>query len=1061
MDLDRMHCDHACELDKGRNASSSEVSKVNKQLQTVIATRDDAFKSIDRLEEQLSITQGELEVKVKELKRTKDGRTTSHQHVQAAPRVKEVPSQTRGFGMKSASPAYNARMKETAKAEQSEIVAKLNSQLEDQIAETQRAKARGDNLLRKRDEARSKQDSLCKEMSALVLRWEEEHAKVGQLRYHLQDEPAKTEALDNQLGLKDEAYKALQKKYGDTLAENAELQSRTSHIQETADWKVASLEEKLDRKHELILDIARSRDAYIESHENVLRLCKGKVTNQDWVAEVDGQMKMHLTRSASSIFTLKLQKNARRSWPKKFSLRNQKSSQLNKQRARRSIEYECRRKGRELERLEIQAQEHDHLIASKDAEIQFTNENARGEIDKMSATLMTVMDKGAMVLLREKEQDLDELHNVLSQNSQTMFELEQQISVLQETHFWDTNVAQVANETHEANTSRMVVAEEQVAQLIKQLSNGEVPTNEGLWEQWRQCDAARIEIRQAFEETTGRLEKCKALGMDFCAYFDMLSATFDLKLVPGGELHDHHERLFRRATNILQLSDADDQCPVAVYPKPISEVEKSFESTDSPQVLDMKPSTTPPGSPTQQSKNEAQLADKTPIAGSKRVIAEKEKELGIFQREDGTWDVELEFPPLEAQHLAYLASGGSPKEIIDQELQRSIVAMRKDKQDRLRRALGISPGPKDTIKADAHGQDIDAAKVKLRPDLEALADTVPVLQDEAVEAEAMPHLPPSLSDANKKLRKFLDGLTQVLPNQASAANDAETTSRPPPGLDTAQETMTRNLEQLHRVVPAPSTEPLPTHNFPQYSPRPNGIEAVMQSNLEKLVANRGYEIVKRTVTDENSNSQNGDSRPASPVGNTSPVSADFLWDLPNYDIDAWHAKTQAQIELEKNSPPRDHSLVYTDSDSDVQVAGLTNDTTPNDASIPGIDDQPGDPGADIHAWFAKYQSASYAPQLEPAVAQADVEGQDASAEDASAEDNTAPSIGQASEGLEERPSEELEQVYLGNDGIIDAGSLDMSNDRRLALYRPPIVAVEQLLGPGEVWDDEDDVEIIC
>ncbi len=95
------------------------------------------------------------------------------------------------------------------------------------------------------------------------------------------------------------------------------------------------------------------------------------------------------------------------------------------------------------------------------------------------------------------------------------------------------------------------------------------------------------------------------------------------------------------------------------------------------------------------------------------------------------------------------------------------------------------------------------------------------------------------------------------------------------------------------------------------------------------------------------------------------------------------------------------------------------------------------------------------------VAAADASAEDASAEDACAEDPSAFVSGQSSEGLDGQLNEELEQVYLGSDGPIDAGNLDTSNDRRLTLYRLPIIAVEQVLGPGEVWDDEDDVEIIC
>jgi len=1060
LELDRVHIDCIHGLDKGRNASRDEILAINKQLQTVVATRDDAFKRVDRLEEQLSITQGELEVKDKELKRTKRDRATSHQHVRVAPQVDEVGSQTRGFGMKSASPAYNARMKDTAKAEQSEVIAKLKTQLEDQIVETKRAKARGDDLLKERDEAHSKQNSLCQEISALMLRWEDEHAKVGSLRYHLQDDPAKTEALDNQLGLKDEAYKALERKYGDTLAENAELQSRTSHIQETADWKVASLEKKLQKEHEMVLDMARSRDAYVQSHGNVLRLCKGKMTNQELVAEADGQLKT--ASDEIRILNVHLDTSKERETQLTNEVLLEKSKVESAQQATREkvdrvseLEYEGRQTGRELERLEFQAQAHDHLIAAKDAEIQTTNENARDDIDKMTATLMTVMDEGALVLLHEKQQDLDQLHNMLSQNSHTIFELEQQISVLQETHFWDTNVAQVANEAHEADTSRMVAAEEQVAQLIKQLSNGEHPTNESLWEQWRQCDAARIDMRWGFEDTTGRLEECMALGMDFCAYFDMLSETFDLKMVPGGELHDHHKRLFRRATNVLQLSDLDGQRPVAVYPNPVGEIDQSPESTDNPQLLGMSPSTTPPGSPTQQSTNKAQLANETSNTYVHRFIAKKEKELSIFQRNDGTWDIKLEFPPLEAQHLSYLASGDSAKEIKDQESQIGAVATRKDKQDRLRRALGISPGPKDTIKADADGQDVEVAKAKLGFDLEGLADAVPDFHDEAVEAKATPPLPPSYADGEENLWQNLDQLTQRVPMQTSADN-AEAILRPPPGLNTAQETMTRNLKQLHRVVPATRTESIPMHYFPQYSPRPDGIEAVLQSNLEKLLANRSYKTVKRTVTDKKDDSQNGDSRSSTAASDASPVSPDSLWSASDYDIDAWHARTQAQIEKARVSPPLDSSLLYTDSDPDMHPANLTNDTTPDNASSSGDDEQLEDPEADINDWFAKYQNASYAPQLQSAVAQANVEGQDASAED-----DTGLLSGQALESFDGQLNEELGGAYLGSDGPIEAGVLDTSNDRRLSLYRPPIIAMEQVLGPGEVWDDEDDVEIIC
>lgn len=388
-------------------------------------------------------------------------------------------------------------------------------------------------------------------------------------------------------------------------------------------------------------------------------------------------------------------------------------------------------------------------------------------------------------------------------------------------------------------------------------------------------------------------------------------------------------------------------------------------------------------------------------------------------------------------------------------MQKNVIATRKDMEGRLRRLLGISSGPKDTITADAHGQDGDAAEVNSETDLEGPAEAEAVLRDEAIEAEATPHIPLDITGANKKLRNILDELNQESLDHDSVATDAEAIPRPPPGLATDCDILTQNLQQLYQVVPTPSTEPIQTHDFPQYSPRPNGIETVLQSSLEELLSNRKTKAMN-IVTDETIASHIADSGPPSPAGDVSPISADCLWDSPDYDIDAWHARTQARIERERDSPPLDPSLVYTDLDPDLQATRATNDTPLESASNAGGEDGSEDPEADIHAWFAKYQNDTYAPQLDPAVAQADVEGQEASTEEVSASVS-----GLALDGVRGESNEKAGGLYLGSDGPIDAGGPSTNNDRRLALYRPPITMEQQVLGLGEVWDDEDDVEIIC
>ena len=297
LELHRMRETHAQELAAVRNECKDELAQVNDQLKTTTSRKEDMSKRLDNVEQQLFIAQGELEVKGSELKSLKSEAQrlrTVNRSVGSPKALQPELSRPRGFGTGKASPAYRSVKTEVSNSAGSEKVTKLQSQLRDQAAETAREKSRGDGLVKELNEARSKQDSMSKEISTLKIGWESEYRKCKVLQYHMQDEPGKTEPLENQLQLKDEAYKTLQMRYGECLADNAELRSQIVHVEETAGAKATSFERKLLKEHEMMLDMARSRDAYLRSNRDILALHKGRITDQEWAAGVNEQCEIAL-----------------------------------------------------------------------------------------------------------------------------------------------------------------------------------------------------------------------------------------------------------------------------------------------------------------------------------------------------------------------------------------------------------------------------------------------------------------------------------------------------------------------------------------------------------------------------------------------------------------------------------------------------------------------------------------------------------------------------------------------------------------------------------------------
>ena len=968
-ELERIREEHAREIEKARSEYKDGLAKVNDQLQHALSQKYEALKRLDVVEQQLSITQGELEVKDSELKQAKAD--CQSQHSGSLGPVKRLQLQPGGFGMKSASPAYKSRMRSNSSIEQSETIAKLRSQLQHQAAEMVREKARADDLVKERDEARWNQDSMSKELSTLKLEWESEYNKCKILRHHLQDDPAKTEPLDNQLKLKDEAYKTLEKIFGDCLAENAELRSKISHVQETADWKVFSLEKQLEKKKEFIFDIARSRDSYFQSHSNVLALRKGTITDQAWAARLDEQWKIVVEENRVLRLHLKTSTDRETQLAQEVLFEKSKVGSAQQETRKKAdkiseLEYEKHHTDRELECFKLQILEHNDLIAAKDVEVKNANKNTRIEVGKMMAMLEATIEKGTVAILQEKQEDLNQLQNCFSQVSQENVELRQQINVLENTHRWDTDAARRATQAHEANTSRMVAAEGQVAQLIKKLSNGEHANNERLWNQWRECDSSRIQARRAFEKATSRLDDFRTLGMDLYRYISTIGQSFGLQLNPGSELADHHQRLMCRAVELLQPTEFESQLPVAVYVQPIFEADKGSEVVDN-QYQGVEAPITPIDTPPTPFLNTNQLTAGTPSTCATRLIGEKENDSGIPLENDSTTSTEDDSVRVDQnKYFMELAKTRGESSSLDRE----VGAIEKSGpaqvvppgRSHCNATVYDAPRTHPTFNTPRSPLDIDTAMAKLRRNLDQLAQTAHSHKEETIKTRAIPRVPPGLDGAGSKLTQNLERLAQIVPVYEDKSSETKAIPVISPALAAAKDYLRQNLEKLAQTVP-------------DY-----GDEATENAIAEKDVLQRDSSYLKAV---------------ASPEGS---LLSDSGWECTEPLIDAYRVK---------------------------------------------LENQPS------------------TPELERAYTSADSGRLDSATKQIIA-DNMALVKSQSLEDHHQPSDPELGQLYLGSDvhGSNDAGDQGINHGMQLTLFRPSIV-VDVVLGPGEEWDDDDDVEIIC
>ena len=1001
LELHRMRETLAQELAAFHNECKDELAQVNDQLTTTISRKEDLSERLDNVEKQLSITQGELEVKSSELKSLKSEAQRLrkvNRNVGSPKELQPELSRSKDFGMGKASPASKHVKTEASSSAESEKVTKLQSQLRDLAAETAREKTRGDGLVKERDEARSKQDSMSEEISTLKIGWESEYRKCKMLQYHMQDEPGKTEPLENQLQLKDEAYKALEKRYGECLAENAELRSRIGHVEETANAKVTSLERKLVKEHEMMLDMARSRDNYLRSNIGILALHKGTITDQEWAARVNEQcdtaleetrvlglhLKASIDRETHLTKQVLVEKSAVAMAQQKTRERDDKISELN---------YEKTQADRELENATLRIEEHNTLVAAKESEVRTIKQKADQEISNMAAKLWAVMDKGTMLILQEREQDLCQLENVLSQYSQMNERLQQHISVLETTHFWDTDAARKADEAHQADTSRMIAAEDQITRLINQLSGGDSPTNERLWNQWRQCDSARVEARQALEQATGHMEDLRELGMDLCSYINTLGETFSLTWIPGSELAAHHERILGRVSKILRPTEAENELPVVVYPHSSSssdgvpgmtalgekvdsaalpDVQLSIRDTAEvmPEILDNRVRRMSAERKINViTKNELESGSEAKGSGYQALVSEDQ----LTGRDEQHPQTGVTTTRAEKTSCTYRARGGplSPYDI--------------------NQAAIESPRPDSTPSLTMNFPTMVAAKVRLRLDLERLAKTAHIDSDTTHKVEPIHYPSQGLDGARDTIRKNLELLAQTARIGRGTASNAEDRPHPPPGLDTTPDMLRQNLECLAQITPCHDEKDTKHSVFSQNSSRTDNFGYIQKLNPEKslqAVRNESPEDTTHSADTDLRSKRNCFCCKAKPSKAPSLRPGQF-WD----DYESWIRDFDNRIANAPTTPELNNLYTCTPLERPVDWQDDGSDVSPFNLNKPENEDQP--------------------------------------------------------------LNEEAQQVYLGSDR--DGGDQAAGDGK---LVRPSIV-VNQVLGPGEEWDDEDGVEIVC
>lgn len=560
--IERLRYDQALQAAEIIKNHHAQLQDINDQAQITRAEKEDATKRLGEIESQLVIAQEKLAAEDKERKRMDSV-------------VHELSGDWDADSASNASPmhAFHQRMADrrlgrrpqqaaSPTLQESDAGTQLESQLKHTARELAKERLLGVELKKERDQALSLKDTALGHLAKLRADYEITQNKVHILEANVQDEPAKTAEVDKHLEMKDASYAQLEHQYGECLADNAELQSKLDTSQEDAEWRIKSLEKRIAAQEDTVIKKSRTLESFLQSHDKIIAMHKSKANDQEWIDAFEGRWTAVIEHNRLQCSQMtKLKDRESELVQEVLSLRSEiavaKADAGKKSDEIAELECEKSHAGRELERLKLDAAHHEDDLATKDRELQIALQDAQTQIQRMTTLIYAKGDEATQMLLQELKTDHEQLQNCYAQLSESHKQLEHQMWVIEQTRARDEEALVLANEAHDCNTSRMVAAEEQVTDLIKQLSSRDPPTNERLWQQWRTSETARIEVRQAFERLHAFNEDVKALAMDLASYVNKIGTRYEIEVVPGTEMYNEFQCLGERIKQLLNPSGVE------------------------------------------------------------------------------------------------------------------------------------------------------------------------------------------------------------------------------------------------------------------------------------------------------------------------------------------------------------------------------------------------------------------------------------------------------------------------------------------------------------------------
>ncbi|KAL8822754.1 MAG: hypothetical protein Q9191_006516 [Dirinaria sp. TL-2023a] len=553
---------HGAQLREIMKNHQAELQSVNDQKQLAQDEKKNALERLREVESQLRRAQSELEAQDRERKQKKSN-----------PLEHSTDLDT-GCVSNASLPSFHQWMTdrgwtrrpdaENLSLQNTEAAVLPESQLEQSARKLAHEKSRSVELEKELDQALSLKDTVLRQLARVRMDYEVENNKVSILMGTMQDEPAKTAEVDKHLKSKDAAYRKLEQQYGDSFADNAELQRKLSISQENAEWKNMSFEKKLATQEDIIINKSRTVDLLFQSNDKLLAMFKETTKDQECVDAFDDRYKIvvdHNRLQGSQISKLRDRESEivgevlslRAGYEAAKAESTRKSDEI--------AELGCLNSNtsRELERLKLDISCHEEDLAAKDKEIQSVLQDSHAQLNSMTTLLYAKGDAGLQMLLHELKNDYQQLQNCFAQLNESHKQLEHKISVMEQTRARDEESSVLANEAHECNTSRMIAAEEQVESLIKQFASRDPPTNERLWQQWRASETARIEAREALEKARTSTEDLRALGIDLALWINRIGEHYRLEFLPGTEIFEHYQILKDRIAKLLNPTEEEKQ----------------------------------------------------------------------------------------------------------------------------------------------------------------------------------------------------------------------------------------------------------------------------------------------------------------------------------------------------------------------------------------------------------------------------------------------------------------------------------------------------------------------